>query len=285
MASALNISGHQENPPSLLANTIIIQVQFQNDLSWEAFPDHLIQNSSPHVTLIIIRPPRYSPCDIAWYESLLCFFHVLPSPEHKFHNIRPCALVTAEFSAPRVLLNHCWHSVKMCWVSYGFRSSPTSDQLREVALLQCGEGGMIWGPHTPWRPAHHLQFLRPWALLWGSSESDSFQHLLRPERCALLHRSTVKWGYLQRLKWLGLSSPLRTENKMRSLCLYGGGLAGLIQTQGDVWNLATLLILPLPVDACSLAMRFRCSRIGYTSQAALMWQKSCFSFPDLAKGA
>lgn len=84
MESALNISGLQENPQSLLANTVIIQVQFQNDLSWEAFPDHLIQNSSPHVTLIIARPSHYSPRDIAttWSESLLCFFHVLPSPEH-----------------------------------------------------------------------------------------------------------------------------------------------------------------------------------------------------------
>ena len=57
---------------------------------------------------------------------------------------------------------------------------------------------------------------------------------------------------------------------MRSLSLYGGVLTGLIQTQGDVCKLATLLILPPPVDAYSLAMRFCYSRIWYTSQAALM---------------
>lgn len=48
-----------------------------------------------------------------------------------------------------------------------------------------------------------------------------------------------------------------------------GGLAGLIQTQGDVCKLATLLILPPPVDACSLAMRF-CLQDLARSQAALM---------------
>lgn len=59
----LNISWHKESPQSLLAVTIIIQVQFQNHLFWESFTDHLIQNSYPHLSLIFITPPHYGPRD------------------------------------------------------------------------------------------------------------------------------------------------------------------------------------------------------------------------------